>query len=485
MKNLIVSLLFLGLSWPLAALDASVSYATFRSPTQSYIEVYLHIAGRSVTFQPLTDSTYQAGVEVILLFKQGEEIVKFDKYMLNSPVSSRPIDFIDLKRYGLADGKYELVVAIKDAHRPENAKEFKTELEFNYQGTELQQSGLVLLASFQRSDDSSSMFVKSGVQIEPLPYNFYSRHASTLIFYNEVYNADQALGEDFVVSYFIEKLENGESGLAMIGHKRQKPQAIVPLLIQMDITQLPSGNYNLTVEVRNRAKELMSRKKIFFQRSNPFLDQELETLQLAANVNLEEEFVQQLTPEELEYSLRALTPRLPQGDVEMVNTIIRNDSLNAQRLYLFSFWAKESPNNPQFAYQKYMEVARAIDQQFDSGFRHGFETDRGYIYLKYGRPDDIESRDQEPSSPPYEIWTYYEFPRTNQNNVKFIFYNPSLAPDDYQLLHSTAFGELNNPQWQRELYRDVPNEIQGSDYFGGTEMLDNFNRNAGRVFRDY
>ncbi|MCB0599077.1 MAG: GWxTD domain-containing protein [Lewinellaceae bacterium] len=485
MKNLTVLLFFLSCSGSLLAMDASVSYATFRSPSQSYIEIYLHIGGRSVAFQPVTDSTYQAGVEVVLLFKQGEEIVKFDKYTLNSPVASGPINFIDLKRYGLKDGKYELVVAVKDIHRPENAKEFKTEIEFDYQGEALQQSGLVLLASYQRSDDATNAFVKSGVQMEPLPYNFYSRRASSLIFYNEVYNADKAIGEDFMVSYSIEKLENGESELVMIGHKRQHPQPIVPLLVQMDISQVPSGNYNLTVEVRNRAKELMSRKRIFFQRSNPFLDRELETLQLAAGVNLKEEFVERLDAEELEYSLRALTPKLPQGDVDLVNSMIRDDSLNAQRLYLFSFWAKESPNNPEFAYQKYMEVARAIDQQFDSGFRHGFETDRGYFYLKYGQPDDIETRDQEPSAPPYEIWTYYEFPSTNQNNVKFVFYNPSLAPDDYQLLHSTAFGERNNPQWQRDLYRDVPNEIQGSDYFGGSEVQDNFNRNAGRVFRDY
>ena len=475
----------MGLSCSLPALDASVSYASFKSPSQSYVEIYLHIAGRSVTFQPMTDSTYQAGVEVVLLFKRGEEIVKFDKYTLNSPVASRPIDFIDLKRYALEDGKYELVVAVKDIHRPENAKEFKTEIEFDYQGEALQQSGLVLLASYQRSEDATNAFVKSGIQMEPLPYNFYSRHASSLIFYNEVYNSDKAIGEDFMVSYSIEKLDNGGSEMVMIGHKRQKPQSITPLLVHMDISQVPSGNYNLIVEVRNRAKELMSQKRIFFQRSNPFLDRELESVQLAANVNLKEEFVEILTPEELEYSLRAMTPKLPQGDVDLVNSMIRDDSINAQRLYLFSFWAKESPTNPEFAYQKYMEVARAIDQQFDSGFRHGFETDRGYIYLKYGQPDDIENRDQEPSAPPYEIWTYYEFPSTNQNNVKFVFYNPSLAPGDYQLLHSTAFGELNNPQWQRDLYRDVPNEIQGSDYFGGSDVQDNFNRNASRVFRDY
>jgi len=171
--------------------------------------------------------------------------------------------------------------------------------------------------------------------------------------------------------------------------------------------------------------------------------------------------------------------------VDFVDGIIKKDSLRLQRLYLFNYWAGESPNDPAAAYNKYMEVARAVDELYNSGFRHGFETDRGYVYLKYGQPDDTELRDQEPTAPPYEIWTYYEFPTTNQNNVKFVFYNPSLAPGNFVLLHSTAIGERQNPQWLRELYRNAPNEIEGSNYFDGNGVMDNFNRNAERVFRDF
>jgi len=319
--------------------------------------------------------------------------------------------------------------------------------------------------------------------MEPLPYNFYGRYASSLNFYNEFYNTDKALDEDFMVSYSIQQVDNSEAKTIMIGHKRQKPQPIIPFLMQMDISQLPSGNYNLLVELRSRSKELLSRKRIFFQRSNPLLEEDA-TLELT-DAEIEEEFVQKLTSEQLEYSLRALVPKMPQGDVDIVNTMIRKNNLDAQRLYLFSFWAKESPTNPEFAYKKYMEVAAAVDNKFNSGFRHGFETDRGYYYLKYGQPDDIEFRDQEPSAPPYEVWSYYEFPKTNQNNVRFVFYNPSLAPGNFELLHSTAIGERNNPNWQRDLYRDAPNEINSSDHFGDDGMLDNFNRRADRVFRDW
>ena len=133
-----------------------------------------------------------------------------------------------------------------------------------------------------------------------------------------------------------------------------------------------------------------------------------------------------------------MTPQLPQSDVELVDFMLKNDSISGQRLYLYSFWVQKNPNNPELPYKKYIEVANAVDKKFKSGFRYGFETDRGFIYMKYGQPDDIETREVEPSSPPYEIWVYYDFPQTMQSNVKFIFYNPHLAPGDYRLLHSTA-----------------------------------------------
>ena len=185
-KSILTIIALLGFSYALLAIDASVSYATFKSPNQNYVEVYLYVSGRSVTFQPVVDSSFQAQLEVIILFKKDGEIVKGDKYSLSSPVVGQAVDFIDLKRYGLQNGVYELAVAIKDLNQPDNAKEFQTEFKMDYSEEGVQQSSLQLLASFQRSADGNNAFVKNGLQIEPLPYNFYGRNASSLIFYNEV-----------------------------------------------------------------------------------------------------------------------------------------------------------------------------------------------------------------------------------------------------------------------------------------------------------
>lgn len=100
-----------------------------------------------------------------------------------------------------------------------------------------------------------------------------------------------------------------------------------------------------------------------------------------------------------------------------------------------------------------MEVAKAVDKNYKSGLGYGFETDRGLIFMKYGKPSDMVNIQDDPSSAPYEVWLYYDIPKLNQSNVKFLFYNPFLDGVDYRLLQSNARGEVRNPNWKKELYK--------------------------------
>lgn len=477
---LFYTLLFISNSY---AQDASVTFATFKAPSQTYVEFYLHVIGKTVEFKPATpaDSTQlQASVQFTLVIKQADKIIKVDKFNLNSPVSEKAKDFVDLKRYALPNGEYTLEVQVADNQSDKIPQEYKIPFKMDFQETDITQSDIQLLASFEKAE-SKGLLVKNGIYMEPLPFNFYGKRASTLYFYNEVYGTDK-LSEDYLVSYSIERRVNGGSQSILIGHKRKSPQPVLPVLLKMDIGELPSGNYNLVVEVRDRTKAVLSKKSIYFQRSNPYLNLKELT---SSEVNLEQEFVNLLDAEQLEYSLRALTPITLPRNIEVLNLLLKEENLSAQRLYLFNYWAKRSPNDPEGGYKDYMEVAKAVDNTFNSGFRYGFESDRGYTYLKYGRPSDKINVSNEPSAPPYEIWSYNDFPMTNQSNVKFLFYNPSLDDASYILLHSTARGEVNNPQWERELYKDAYNDVQGNDYFGGTNVANGVNRRAKELFNDY
>ena len=463
------------------ALDASISYATFKSDNQPYIEVYTYLFGNSLTWVSNEDSLMQAGTEVLILIKQGDKVVQFDKFNLMSPRSKKKVDVIDLKRLVVPNGEFTLEVTVTDLENPDNNTLYATPIAVHYQNnSKILQSDIELLYKVS-NDITNEQFAKAGIQMEPLPFNFYGKGARQLIFYEEIYNTDKVLNDDFLVSTFVNKIENKKETTLILHHQRKSPASVVQVLFQKDISDLPTGNYTLRVEVRDRNKNLLSEQSVFFQRSNPY--QAIKDL-TRTDINIKNTFVENLSNEELAYSIQAITPVLPQQDIPVINLMLKNKNIEAQRMYLFNYWAKQSPNAPEIIYNKYMEVARAIDQTYKSGFRHGFQTDRGYIYLKYGRPDDIERRETENAAPPYEIWTYNSFPATKQNNVKFIFYNPSLVGDGFILLHSDARGERNNPNWERDLYKNVPDQIKGTNYFDGTGVQDNFNRNATRIYRD-
>ena len=59
--------------------------------------------------------------------------------------------------------------------------------------------------------------------------------------------------------------------------------------------------------------------------------------------------------------------------------------------------------------------------------KDGWETDRGKIFIKYGKPGNIERRSKDPNSPAYEIWYYNKIER------RFVFEDRS-GVGDYVLI---------------------------------------------------
>lgn len=485
MKSKFFALCALGLLLPFAgqALDAGVSYAVYATPQQPYIEINIEIAAASVTFKRADSTHLQAGVETLILIKQGENVVNYEKYVLNSPLVDAPQSLLDVKRMIIPNGEYVLEITFQDIHDAENKDAFTVPLKVDI-AEKLYLSDLQLLRGF-RPDDSDNPFTKNGYYLEPLPFNFYDRSATLLAFYAEIYHANRSIADaGYTVRYFIEAEKgNGIKNLISVGTQRKKPAPIDAVLVQMDISKLESGNYSLTVEIRNEANELLFTRNLAFQRSNPFL--RVTEADLTDEV-LAKQFTEKLDEETLRYALRAISALAAGDESESLKNILKGKELKPMRYYLFRHFVRADANNPELAYLKFIETAKAIHEKFQSGFRYGFETDRGRTFLRFGRPDDFIHVEDDPGAPPYEIWVYYNFPKTNQKNVKFLFYNPSLAGEDFIMLHSTARGEINNPRWERTLYsRAAGEQYEGDNYHDATSMQRNTARNARVYFEDF
>lgn len=488
MKNKIfhslpILLLFALLPKMALSLDAGVSYAVYCTPEgKSYVEINLEIAAESVMYRHVDSLQMQAGVSVLIMIKNGESVVNYEKYKLSSPLVTIPKELLDVKRLNVPQGDYTLEVTVQDVNDPENSDQFSTPLRVRFDG-KIALSEVQLLRGF-RADDSDNPFAKNGYYLEPLPFNFYDRYATLLAFYAEIYHTDKSIAEEkYRVRYLIEKeLGNGRRELVSAGSQEKKRRPLDALLVQMDIGKLESGNYSLTVELRTLNNELLVARMVDFQRSNPFLD--FRDGALTEEV-LQKQFVEGLDEASLVYSLRAISPLMFGERSEELKEILKEKDLKKMRFFLFRHFVEKDANNPEQAYYEYIAVANAAHEKFASGFRYGFETDRGRTFLRFGQADDMIHVEDEPGAPPYEIWVYYKFPSTGQANVKFLFYNPSMAGEDYIVLHSTARGEIQNPKWERELYRRNPTEYTDDNYHDATAVQRNNGRNARTYFEDF
>lgn len=476
-------LLFLALPFTARSLDTGVSFAVFATPDKPYVEVNLEIAALTVTYKTVDSTHVQASVEVLIMIKRGEEVVNYEKYLLNSPLVTSAQALLDVKRLSVPNGAYTLEVSFQDVNKPDNKDDFKAPLTVSVEN-KLYLSDIQLLRGF-RPDVSTSPFTKNGYFLEPLPFGFYDRDGVKLAFYAEIYHSDPAITDGaYQVRYFIEKESgNGNKSMVSVGSQRKKSSSIDAVLVQMDISKLESGNYLLTVELRSNANELLTSRNIEFQRSNPFLQFDPNTL---TDDVLAHQFVQNLDEASLRYSLRAVSAVIPSSDQELLKNVLKSGDLKQMRFFIFKHFVEVDQNNPEMAFKNYIEQANAVHDKFKSGFRYGFETDRGRSYLRFGRPDDLIHVEDDPSAPPYEIWVYYNFPKTGQQNVKFLFYNPSLAGEDFVLLHSNARGEIKNPKWERVLYsRNAYDQNDGDNYQDDEGVKRNLGRNARVYFEDF
>ncbi|MDX1683719.1 MAG: GWxTD domain-containing protein [Saprospiraceae bacterium] len=479
MRYLICLILSFFLVQDLYSLDVSVTTASFRTDQVNYIEVYMQVIGKTVTFDTLDNGRLKAGVEVTVLFEAGDSVVTAERFFLRSPELKKVQDFVEIRRYVLDNGGYSLTTSFTDVRDEENTIEIIQNVDIEFTNRGIQQSDVRLLSSFKK-EDGTTHFHRNGYFLEPLPFNYYHRFNSTLIFYNELYGSDSAIGEDFLVTYKIKRrIKEGSYEEVDMRYRRVSPMPVNVILGQLDISALTSGNYIFEVAVEDRDRNVLSFRNIEFTRSNPVADLEV----LEAQKDEELTWLDTFDVERIEYAMMALEPTLTGQDVETLNFLLSKGKLKFKKNFIYHIYESRYPGQSEAAFHQYMEVADAINRMFKSGMGYGFETDRGRTYLRYGRPDERIRVEDDQGAFPYEIWYYNRIDKTGQTDVRFLFYNPELATNHFLLLTSNCRGERNNPRWEMVLYRNAA-QNPTDNIVDATRVQNNYRRRARELYED-
>lgn len=453
MKNLTVILGILLLMISQASgknLQAHLSYATFFSPEEGpYVETYLSINPNSINYKKTAEGNYTGAVEITLIFKQGEKVSAFDKYVLNSPVMEDTANisqqFIDLKRFVLPKGEYDFTISIADQNSSRKPYIASEKVSLNFTKDRIQFSDIQMIDNYKKTE-KQNILTKSGYDLIPYPSNFYPENKNDIIFYSELYNTEKLLGENnrFLLKFYLQSAHTRQPLQDYVKIRRMESKPVHTIFHKFDISEIPSGNYNLVLEVFNENNEMIAKKKTFIQRSNPGIA--LDSVNLA-DVDASRSFAAKYADkEELVEYIKGLKPLSSRTEKTFIDSGIQELEIETLQRFFFHFWSERNALNPEEEWKKYKKNLATVNKEFKSMVKEGYETDRGEIFLRYGPPNAVLRSYNEPHAYPYEIWKYYQTGKYRDS--KFVFYTHDMVTNDFELIHSTVPGEVNNKKWQ-------------------------------------
>lgn len=458
-------------------LSALFSYSTFYLPVenQPYVETYLLFDASSLGFVKTDGGRYRATVEVTMVYKSGEDIVFAKKYDLNSPTTASPDDnrfsFLDLQRVGLKNGIYSLELTLRDKSKNDAGTSLFQRVNIAYEKKRPSMSSLQLMSTVTPTA-RENILSRGGYDMEPYVEDEIPANIDIMNVYFEVYNIKkEVFSKPFTTYVFVEDRTTGRRMDKVGSETQHDADNLVRVFSPLDISQLPSGDYNLVVEVHNRNNDNLLYKRLPFHRTKPSLVNSVEPSMYDGT------FASRITDENLlNYYLDALYPIASDDELTFIREVIKsNDNIKEKQAFLYKFWSNRyDVQQAETKWNEYRGWLEYVDAHYSYPRTKGYRTDRGRVYLQYGPPDYIRDEKNFVSTRyldagsaahvdlsamgtslghvyylPYQLWRYNYLPTDSPNRV-FIFWD-EFRSGWYRLLNSNAKGEVQEAMWERRL----------------------------------
>jgi GWxTD domain-containing protein len=496
MKKTFVALLGLFISYSAHAQGPAVGVSLIKYVAPEigpYLEISFAIAPSSLQLQS-TDDGLKGTLTGLVIIKDGQEIEAAEKFNIAAgpyaDSSQVPATLLNQLQMRVTPGKKTVYLSFWSAPDQSDSISAQVPVTIAIPSSDVPSvSDLVFLNQLEKSDQKGAPFVKHGYRMVPkispeMPV--LDGEQAELSFYAEIYPAStskQTYGKWYLKDF------SGNILVSTGQFIRQANSPVLPILRTINASDLATGQYELVVDVLNAQGQPAATTTLPFYRKNPVV-KDVETD--FSTLDVPTAFAQVLPPDE--YLSEVISAHLPISDQRqerLGKTVASGDDVIMKKRFLYAFWSERTPNDPAQGFLKYDEQVKYVQEKYGTRILKGYKSDRGRIYLQYGPPSMVEARPSEPSSYPYEIWQYDQLISSQyptQTNKIFIFGLFELASKNYRLIHSTALGEMFNPNWGLQLANrtgsqiDMSEQTYDSDYTNeGSRARSNLIINGGSI----
>jgi GWxTD domain-containing protein len=426
-------------------------YSVFKhADPKSVLELYFSVNQRDLKYKESKESFLgQVNVEISIYDKVKEKYVFDDIFGLQSKVkdtnkANLNNKIIGQQNFSLFPGNYLVKLIGFDFNDTNKRDTVKFDLSApSYENTKTTFSDIQLSSTIVKSNDNASIFYKNGLEVTPNPDVLFGMNLKTISYYFEIYSIKQEFhGND---NYLITTITDLSSNVLKRECKLESSQSDAFFRIgTIDVDSLDRGVYNLKVKLLDSAsgKFIEKEKKFFIYNTSK---------NISSNQSDDKNY---LISEYKEMSLDKLEDEY--NKTLYIRTTSEGDEFNSlktvdeKRKYMYNFWRKRN-NNPNSTYSdskiEYFKRVFEANNSFRQGFMEGWKTERGRIYIIYGKPSDVERHPSETDTKAYEIWTYENI----QGGAVCAFVEKDISSSYYYLVHSTIRGEFRDDDWKTKL----------------------------------
>ncbi|MFA6467283.1 MAG: GWxTD domain-containing protein [Bacteroidota bacterium] len=417
---------------------------------QIYLELYYSFDVSSLRYIVKGESKQgEAVVSVVIKQSSNDTIVARQGWRLpfsvnDSTMLQQSRLYSDIFGFLLKPDLYRVYLSASDANDQETKDSLTFLLNVKLFGRENVALSDVELASsiVPMEKDSTNRFYKNSYEVKPNPTRLYGIHQPVLFYYLEAYNLKTKQSE----TYLTKAVVTNAVGKEVVSHEKPKRRVNDSNVEvgMIKVHSLRTGTYTFTYSIMDSSDNSVISSSERFNVFNPSLP--MDTLMNPATMNIDATEYATMTEQEVDKEFEQCRYIATKNELDQYKQF---KGVEAKRKALYEFWIRRdedltTPHNEKKG--EYFNRVGLANSQYATGFREGWKTDRGRIYIIYGPPDEVERHANEIDTKPYEVWYYNSI----QGGVQFVFGDRS-GFSDYILIHSTHRNELRDENWKRQI----------------------------------
>lgn len=420
---------------------------------KTFVEFYFLFRPSEFTLEEQGDNIYKGVFSIDITILDEADNIVYETVEERSYETDRPVVIsrrgkervmVDQLAIAVPPGTYRANIVVTDLNSKRIGETTKPFIADQYGDGQLIISELQF-ATYIKKAENQNRFTKNGLLVMANPLRIFEKWAEipeegvykprTMYIYFEMYNLEMdesGASSTYDITSSVVSHTSGMKYPLPPQKNLKKPGANGLKVMAFDYMTFPEDLYTLELTLKDNLTGATVTRSAIFEVVQPPPPPPPITV---------------LTEDQAKRGYRMIKFLASKRDVALYEKL----DLEGKTEFLVNFWQERdpTPDTPE------NEMMILFNERFSFADYQlgGAESDRGQVFIKYGEPEEIERHDSDNNMKAFQIWYYTDGvegdgAKADSGGRHFFVFGDRRAVGRFELLHSSARGEIYNPEWR-------------------------------------